>query len=121
MTLNEFNNKFFSRSEVSEPTTLYIFTDEDSAKGWIKHKYFDADYNGYQLDMAIQSNMRLEHTLKNEWCNAEVQHFYAVEPNVIAIVVERAEDEMYEKNDNNRKIVQKVNGNGNIQSVIIED
>ena len=119
MTLNEFNNKFFSRSEVSKPTTLYIFTDEDSAEDWIKHKYFDADYNSYQLDMAIQSNMRLERTLKSEWCNAEVQHFYAVEPDTIAIVVERAESKKYEKN--NRKIVQKVNSNENIQSVIIED
>ena len=119
MTLNEFNNKFYSRSEVSKPTTLYIFTDEDSAEDWIKHKYFGADYNSYQLEMAIQSNMRLERTLKSEWCNAEVQHFYAVEPDVIAVVVERAENEKYE--ENNRKIIQKVNGNGNVQSVIIED
>ena len=119
MTLNEFNNKFFSQHAPSEPTTLYIFADEDSAEGWIKHKYFGADYNGYQLDMAIQSNMKLERTLKSEWCNAEVQRFYAVEPDAIAVVVERAENEEYEKN--NRKIVQKVNGNGNIQSVIIED
>ena len=93
MTLNEFNNKFFSRSEASQPTTLYIFTDEDSAEDWIKHKYFGADYNGYQLEMAIQSNMRIERTLKSEWCNAEVQHFYAVEPDVIAVVVERAGSE----------------------------
>jgi hypothetical protein len=125
MTLNEFNNKFWSRplflTTAQEPTTLYIFTDEDSAEDWIKHKYFGTDCNGYQLDMAIQSDMKLEHALKSEWCNAEVQQFYAIEPNAIAVVVERAEDKIYEKNDNNRKIVQKVNDNGNIQSVIIED
>ena len=43
--------------------------------------------------MVIQSDMKLEYTVKEVWCKAEVQHFYAVEPDVIAVVVEPQESE----------------------------
>ena len=91
MTLSELKSKFFSRPTIIPPTMLYVFTDEDSADSWIRCKYFywnDNSYNlDYNLDMVIQSDMILEYTVKDEWCKAEVQHFYAVEPDVIVVVV----------------------------------
>ena len=91
MTLSEFKSKFFSRPTIAPPATLYVFKSEDSAESWIKCKYFGSDNHNYILDMVIQSDMKLEYTLKEKWCNAEVQQFYAVEPDVIVIVVEPKE------------------------------
>ena len=93
MTLSEFKNKFFSRPTIAPPATLYVFTNEDSADSWIKCKYFGSDNHAYNLDMVIQSDMILEYTVKEKWCKAEVQQFYAVEPDVIVVVVELAESE----------------------------
>lgn len=93
MTLSEFKSRFFSRPTIAPPTTLYVFTSEDSADSWIQCMYFDSDNHAYTLDMVIQSDMKLEYTVKERWCKAEVQQFYAVEPDVIVIVVEPQEIE----------------------------
>lgn len=93
MTLSEFYNKFFSRPKTSSTTKLYIFGDEDSADNWIKCKYFGSDYGAYVLYMVIQSDMKLEFTVKEPWCKAEVQQFYAVEPDVIVVVLEPPKSE----------------------------
>ena len=93
MTLSEFDSKFFSRPTIAPPTTLYVFQSEDSADSWIKCKYFNSDNHNYELDMVIQSDMVLECTTKEKWCKAEVQHFYAVEPDAIVVVVEPQESE----------------------------
>ena len=93
MTLSEFKSKFFSRPTIAPPTTLYVFSDEDSADSWIECKYFGSDNDDYELDMVIQSDMILEYTVKETWCKAEVQKFYAVEPDVIVVVVEPQESE----------------------------
>lgn len=88
MTLSEFYGNFFSRPTIYEPATLYVFKDEDSADDFVEYKYFGSDHANCMLHMAIKSHMILEHTLKEEWCKAEVQKFYAVEPDVIVVVVE---------------------------------
>lgn len=93
MTLSEFKSKFFSRPTIAPPTTLYVFKSEDSADSWIECKYFGSNNHSYELDMVIQSDMILEYTVKETWCKAEVQQFYAVEPDVIVVVVELAESE----------------------------
>lgn len=93
MTLSEFNSKFFSRPTIASPTTLYVFESEDSADNWIECEYFGSDDNAYELVMVIQSDMILEYTVKEKWCKAEVQQFYAVEPDVIVVVVEPQESE----------------------------
>lgn len=89
MTLAELKSKFYSRPTISPPTMLYVFQTEDSADAWIECKYFGSDDNSYDLVMVIQSDMVLEYTVKEEWCKAEVQQFYAVEPDVIVVVVEK--------------------------------
>lgn len=91
MTLSEFMSKFFSRPTIAPPTTLYVFESKDSADSWIECKYFGSDDHDYELVMVIQSDMILEYTIKEKWCKAEVQQFYAVEPDVIVIVVEPQE------------------------------
>jgi len=91
MTLSEFKSKFFSRPTIAPPATLYVFKSEDSADSWIECKYFNSDDHDYELDMVIQSDMILEYTVKKEWCKAEVQQFYAVEPDVIVVVAEPQE------------------------------
>jgi hypothetical protein len=93
MILSEFKSKFFSRPTIAPPTTLYVFKSEDSAESWIECKYFGSDKHDYELDMVIQSDMILKYTVKDKWCKAEVQQFYAVEPDVIVVVVELAESE----------------------------
>ena len=93
MTLSELKSKFFSRPTIAPPTTLYVFESEDSADSWVKCKYFGSDNHNYSLAMVIQSDMVLEYTVKEKWCKAEVQQFYAVEPDVIVVVVEPPERE----------------------------
>ena len=87
MTLSELKSKFFSRPTIAPPTMLYVFESEDSADSWVKCNYFGSDNHSYSLIMAIQTDMVLEYTVKEEWCKAEVQHFYAVEPDAIVVVV----------------------------------
>ena len=93
MTLSEFKSKFYSRPAIVPPATLYVFGDEDSAGSWIEDKYFGSNDHDYVLCMVIQSDMILEYTVKEEWCKAEVRQFYAVEPDVIVVVVEPQESE----------------------------
>lgn len=88
MTLRELKSKFFSRPTIIPPTTLYVFTNEASADSWIRCKYFGSNTHKYELEMVIQSDMILEYTVKDEWCKAEVQQFYAVEPDVIVVIVD---------------------------------
>ena len=87
MTLEELNNKFYSRPNIVPPTTIYVFETDDSAESWIGCKYFGSNDSWYELAMVIQSNMVLSYFAKEEWCKAEVQQFYAVEPDVIVAVV----------------------------------
>lgn len=93
MTLSELNSKFYSRPTIASPTMLYVFKSEDSADSWVECKYFGSDKHDYELIMVIQSDMILEYTVKEKWCKAEVQHFYAVDPDVIVVVVRPQEDE----------------------------
>lgn len=88
MTLSEFKSKFFSRPSIVPPSTLYVFDDEDSADSWIEDKYFGENNADYMLKFVLSSDMVAEYFLQERWCKAEVQQFYAVEPDVIVIVVE---------------------------------
>ena len=87
MTLSELNAKFFARPTIVPPTTIHVFTDEDSADAWVECKYLGRDDNDYELTFTLQSHMSDKYYLKDIWCKAEVQQFYAVEPDVIVVVV----------------------------------
>lgn len=89
MTLFEFESKFFSRQSVLTPSTiLYVFIDEESADNWIECKYFGGTDHDYELAFVLSGDMKAKYYLQEKWCKAEVQQFYAIEPNVIVIVVE---------------------------------
>lgn len=94
MTLSEFKSKFFSRPNIIPPTTIYVFEDEESADSWVEDMYQGTDSRDYNLVMVVRSDMVMEYTVKEKWCKAEVQQFYAVEPDVIVAVVNpQKEDE----------------------------
>ena len=88
MTLNELNRKFHTRPNMIEPNTIYVFHDEDSADNWYLDKYAEADTHDYELVAVLKSDFVMDYTMKEEWCNAEVVYFYAVEPDVLIAVVE---------------------------------
>ena len=85
MTLEELKSKCFSMPGHVAPAILYVFTDEDSADDWIEGE------SGYELTMVLQSDMVAHYTLKEEWCKAEVQQFYAVGEDELVVVVEEPE------------------------------
>ena len=88
MTLSELKRKFMSRPTVAPPTKAYVFVSEDSADNWIECNYFGKNNHAYELCFVIESDMTVEYSLKEKWCKAEVEQFYAVEPDVIVVVVE---------------------------------
>lgn len=92
MTLSELYSKFVSRPTVVPATVAYVFEDEDSAESFVMDKYFGEHIANYALVCVLSSDMRLEYTLKEEWCNADVEYFYAVEPDTIVVVVYRRDD-----------------------------
>lgn len=89
MTLNELSAKFFSRPTVAPPTKMFIFTDEDSADNWVECMYLGNKDVGdaYELTAVFQSDFRMEYSIVESLCNAEVEHFYAVEADVLVVIV----------------------------------
>jgi len=90
MTLNELNIKFFRRPTIAPPTKMYIFTDEDSADNWVECMYLGNKDVGdaYELTAVFQSNFKMEYSVAERLCNAEVVHFYAVAPDILVVIVE---------------------------------
>ena len=82
MTLEELKSKCFTMPGHVASSKLFVFTDEYSADDWIEGE------SGYELTMVLQSDMVPSYTLKEEWCKAEVQHFYAVGEDELVVVVE---------------------------------
>lgn len=85
MTLEELKSKCFSMPGHVPPARLYVFTDEDSADDWCNSG------NAFELLMVLQSDMIANYTIKEEWCKAKVQHFYAVGEDELVVVVEKPE------------------------------
>lgn len=87
MTLQEFIEKAFRNPASKESVKIYVFDDEDSAESWIECKYNGAENYGFEIAMVIQSDYRADVFLKDIWLNAEIQQFYVVEADTIAVVV----------------------------------
>lgn len=90
MTLSELSRKFYRRPMVSPPTKMYIFTDDDRAENWVKCMYLDNKDVGdeYELTAVFQSDFKMEYSILESLCNAEVKYFIAVEPDVLVVIVE---------------------------------
>lgn len=93
MTLSRLYSSFFARPKVVSASTLYVFQSEYSAEEWIECMYHGKNSHAYDLVATIRSDMMMEYTFQARWCNAEVEQFYAVEPDVIVAVVKAREDE----------------------------
>ena len=87
MTLQEFTENAFRNPASKEPVKIYVFDDENSADNWIEDKYNGTKNDDFEIAMVIQSDYRAKVFLKDEWLNAEIQQFYVVEANTIAVVV----------------------------------
>lgn len=92
MTLQELKSKCYSNPGEWKPVTFYVFNDENYADNWV-----DANYNGGDstntvllsvLLCVMRSDYKDEYYMKEDILNAEVEHFYAVEKDVIVVVID---------------------------------
>ena len=93
ITLADFTSLFFSRPTIAPAPTMYVFEDEESVNSWIKDMYFNGNNRNYKLLFVLRSDTIPECFLKEKWCKAKVEQFYAVEPDAIVVVVESQESE----------------------------
>lgn len=91
MTLKDFSYIFWTMSCNIEATTIYVFESEEQADSWVNCHYSDSTDHNYELIMALQSDMKIDYIIKDEWCNAEVTAFYAVEADKVVVIVERGD------------------------------
>ena len=92
ITLADFNSIFFTRPTIAPTSTMYVFDDEESADSWVMDMYFNEDNRDYDLLFVLRSDMIAEYFLKEKWCKAKVQQFYAVEPDVLVVVIKSQEE-----------------------------
>ena len=90
MKLIEFYSKFFERPKSVSPTTIYVFFDEESVENWILNTMGDTN-SDWELVMVLSSHFKADYTIKEEWCNAEIEEFYAIAPDTIAVVLSSEE------------------------------
>lgn len=88
MTLQELNNKCYSSPGEWKPVTFYVFEDEDSADSWVDDNYNGGDNRDSILVCVMRSDYKDEYYMKEDILNAEVEHFYAVEKDVIVVVID---------------------------------
>lgn len=88
MTLNELYENFYSRPFPKiPPSKIYVFDSEDAAENWIECRYSECDIAYNELSFVLQSARSTNVFLIEKWREAEVEHFYAVEPDVLVAVV----------------------------------
>lgn len=94
MTLRELNTKCYSSPGQWKPITCYVFEDEDSADNWVDDIYNGCDNRDSHLVCVMQSDYKDEYYMREDILNAEVEHFYALERDVIVVVInfERRKD-----------------------------
>lgn len=86
MTLSEFYDQFCSQYD---KPTLYVFESEDDANGWLNYDCTLDDAPGFEISLVVKSDLKMDVTIKKEWCDAIVRIFYAVQCDVMCVVVER--------------------------------
>lgn len=87
MTLAELQNHFFRSPLSTDRKMIYVFNNDDDAEAWEKSKYTEEETSGYFLVCAITTDYRFDHVVKDEICNAEIDNFFAVDRNTIAVVL----------------------------------
>lgn len=89
MKLEEFYSKFYTVPNGKDHTKVYVFDSTDSADSWIRRKYYGAGINDHELIMILESDYEISFFVKSEWCEAEIVRFFAVEQDVIVVVVKK--------------------------------
>ena len=88
MTLQELNNKCYSNPSEWKPVTFYVFNDEEYADNWVDANYNGGNTTNTMLLCVMRSDYKNEYYMKEDILNAEVEHFYAVEKDVIVVVID---------------------------------
>lgn len=89
MKLSEFADRFFMITQKGKPYTLLIFDDEDEAEDFIKD-YCCNDNSGCMTGLVgvYRSELPITAIFKQEYCEATVSCFYALDANAVAVVIE---------------------------------
>lgn len=65
-----------------------MFGDEEYADNWVDANYNGVDNTNTVLLCVMRSDYKNEYYMKEDILNAEVEHFYAVEKDVIVVVID---------------------------------
>lgn len=88
MTLHELNDKCYSSPGEQKPVTFYVFTDENYADNWLDYNYNGIENTNWMLLCVMRSDYTDSYYMKEDILNAEVEHFYAVEKDVIVVIID---------------------------------
>ena len=66
---------------------IYVFDDEDDADNWLNGKYEDA-----LIAFVICSSCKTDYWLRDKFAKARVQHFFAVDKDKIAVVIDTRQE-----------------------------
>lgn len=89
MTLERFLNMFFRTPDRADPPMIYVFDSTSDAENWLDYLSGKEKMCDYKLRMILSTDCQPKSFLKDEWVNAEIDTFYAVEKDIIAVVVRR--------------------------------
>ena len=87
MTLSDFSEMCFSCPDSPLSAVIYVFDDEDDADNWLNGKYEDAI-----IALVICSNYKTDYWLRDKFAKARVQHFFAVDKDKIAVVIDTRQE-----------------------------
>lgn len=89
MTLEEFSDKLLSMDSSAVPTSIYVFEDESSMDNWTTERRCNVTTNvrDYYLSCVIHGDAAANYYLNKRFCEAEVEYFYAVEPDLVAVYI----------------------------------
>lgn len=88
MTLNELYSKFYIAPSTVNTPMMVVFDEPEDADAYALTALGIANYE-YEIALVLQSSLNATQTLREEWANAEVKYFHAVEPNKLIVVVEK--------------------------------
>lgn len=87
MTLSDFSEMCFSCPDSPLSVIIYVFDDEDDADNWLNGKYENA-----LIAFVICSNYKTDYWLRDKFAKARVQHFFAVDKDKIAVVIDTRQE-----------------------------
>lgn len=91
MKLKDISWCFFPVPHRLNDKILYVFEDIESAENWIANRHKEYDIVTWDILMVVNSARTIEFTVREEWCNANVTRLYAVDEDLIAVVIEKEE------------------------------